>query len=120
MALSFHKNEAFMKTACIDIGGTYIKMAILEEGHLFSRREIPTNASAGAERMLQAVESLIRSMPGVQCVGISTAGEADPHTGCIRFSCNIPHYTGMNPKQCLEQRLHLPVAIENDVCWAAV
>ncbi len=53
--------------------------------------------------------------------GIPTAGEVAPAYWCIAsiFSCNIPHYTGMNPKQCLEQRLHLPVAIENDVCWAA-
>ena len=109
-----------MKTACVDIGGTYIKTAVLENGQLSALQETPTNAPAGAQKMLETVAGLVRGMPGVQCVGISTAGEVEPQTGRIRFACNIPGYTGMNPKQLLEQQLGLPAAVENDVNAAAV
>lgn len=70
--------------------------------------------------MLETVAGLVRGMPGVQCVGISTAGEVEPQTGRIRFACNIPGYTGMNPKQLLERQLGLPAVVENDVNAAAV
>lgn len=109
-----------MKIACVDIGGTYIKTAVLEDGRLSSLQETPTNAAAGAEQMLRNVAELVHGMPGVQCVGISTAGEVEPQTGRIRFACNIPGYTGMNPKTLLEQQLGLPVAVENDVNAAAM
>lgn len=109
-----------MKTACVDIGGTYIKTAILENGQLSGLRETPTNASAGADQMLRTVADLVCRMPGVQCVGVSTAGEVEPQVGRIRFACNIPGYTGMNPKKILEQQLGLPVTVENDVNAAAV
>lgn len=79
-----------MKTACVDIGGTYIKTAVLEDGRLSSLQETPTNAAAGAEQMLRNVAELVHGMPGVQCVGISTAGEVEPQTGrlpvCLQHS----------------------------------
>lgn len=109
-----------MKTACVDIGGTYIKTGVLEHGQLSMLRETPTNAQEGAEAMLARVADLIRAMPDVECVGISTAGEVEPDTGCIRFACNIPGYTGLNPKEILQNELNLPVAVENDVNAAAV
>ena len=37
-----------------------------------------------------------RQTPGVERVGVSTAGEVDARTGVIRLSDNIPGYTGLN------------------------
>lgn len=108
-----------MKIACVDIGGTYIKSGVLEDGTLESTRETPTNAADGARAMLSRVAQLIRQIPDVDRVGISTAGEVDVRTGVIRLSDNLPGYTGLNPREILEEELGLPVSVENDVNAAA-
>lgn len=108
-----------MKISCIDIGGTYIKSGVLEDGVLTGVEETPTDGGGGARAMLSRVAQLVRQTPGVERVGVSTAGEVDARTGVIRLSDNIPGYTGLNPRQILEEELGLPVAVENDVNAAA-
>ena len=107
-----------MKISCIDIGGTYIKSGVLEDGVLTDVEETPTDGGGRARAMLSAWRSL-RQTPGVERVGVSTAGEVDARTGVIRLSDNIPGYTGLNPRQIPEGELGLPVAVENDVNAAA-
>lgn len=109
-----------MKIACVDIGGTYLKTGLLENGALTDVAETPTCAQKGAEALLDTVAALVRAMPGAQRVGISTAGEVDPATGTIRLSDNLPGYTGMPVKARLEAALGLPVAVVNDVNAAAL
>ena len=99
-----------MKISCIDIGGTYIKSGVLEDGVLTDVEETPTDGGGGARAMLSRVAQLVRQTPGVERVGVSTAGEVDARTGVIRLSDNIPGYTGLNPRQILEGELGLPVA----------
>ena len=99
-----------MKISCIDIGGTYIKSGVLEDGVLTGVEETPTDGGGGARAMLSRVAQLVRQTPGVERVGVSTAGEVDARTGVIRLSDNIPGYTGLNPRQILEGELGLPVA----------
>ena len=102
-----------MKISCIDIGGTYIKSGVLEDGVLTDVEETPTDGGGGARAMLSRV-----AQPGGRrrawSVGVSTAGEVDARTGVIRLSDNIPGYTGLNPRQIPEGELGLPVAVEND------
>lgn len=109
-----------MKTACIDIGGTYIKSGILVGDALTDIRETPTQAQRGGQAVLDTVAALVRDMNGIDRVGISTAGEVDAVHGSIRFACNIPGYTGLPVKALLEQALSMPVAVENDVNAAAI
>ena len=87
-----------MKISCIDIGGTYIKSGVLEDGVLTDVEETPTDGGGGARAMLSRVAQLVRQTPGVERVGVSTAGEVDARTGVIRLSDNIPGYTGLNPR----------------------
>lgn len=108
-----------MKTACIDIGGTYIKSGVLENGVLSEVQETPTGGEGGAFSVLGRVARLICAMQGVGCVGISTTGEVDARTGAIRLSTSIPGYTGLRPGEILSQALSLPVTVENDANAAA-
>ena len=75
-----------MKISCIDIGGTYIKSGVLEDGVLTGVEETPTDGGGGARAMLSRVAQLVRQTPGVERVGVSTAGEVDARTGVIRLS----------------------------------
>ncbi len=109
-----------MAIACIDIGGTFIKSAVLKDSVLFNIKETPTDAQKGGLAVLNTVEELIRTMPDITSIGVSTAGEVDSEAGKIRLSDNIPGYTGLNVKNILQNKLKLPVAVENDVNSAAI
>ena len=47
-----------MKISCIDIGGTYIKSGVLEDGVLTGVEETPTDGGGGARAMLSRVAQM--------------------------------------------------------------
>lgn len=111
----------------IDIGGTGIKAAILDErGQILHHSETPTRAFEGANAVLGRVEHLARSLMGragtpVSSCGVGSAGRIDHRRGHVIFaSGNLPGWTGLNLGPELSQRLGLPVAVDNDVNAAAV
>lgn len=111
----------------IDIGGTGIKAALVDEsGNILHHTETPTRAAEGASAVLGRVEQLARSLlnragtPVVGC-GVGSAGRIDHRRGHVVFaSGNLPGWTGLALGQELQQRLGLPVAVDNDVNAAAI
>ena len=54
-------------------------------------------------------------------IAISTAGMVDPETGTILHASDaIPGYAGISYKAYMEERFHLPCAVENDVNCAGL
>lgn len=114
---------------CFDIGGTSIKYgAAYEENEqiVFDNRwETPTDAKQlrgpGIEqKILELIDSL-RAQYAPDGIAISTAGIVDHMTGAILYANeNIPEYTGRNLKPAVQNRFHLPCAVENDVNCAAL
>lgn len=107
-----------MRIAALDVGGTAIKSAVWENEKLTGLSERPTSAgSAGA--LMDELTALLRAMPDLDGVGVSTRGQVDG-SGTILFDNGpIPDYTGTPVKALLEQALSLPVFVENDVNCAA-
>ena len=67
-----------MKISCIDIGGTYIKSGVLEDGVLTGVEETPTDGGGGARAMLSRVASSQEGRRRAWSVwAVSTAGEVD-------------------------------------------
>ena len=103
-----------MRIAAIDIGGTLIKSPIWQDGVLASIAERSTPVTCAAD-LLSAVEQVVRSYGTVDGVGISTRGQVNG-AGTILFDNGpIADYTGTAVKVILEQRLRVPVFVENDV-----
>ena len=50
-----------MKISCIDIGGTYIKSGVLEDGVLTGVEETPTDGGGGADRKSTRLNSSHRT-----------------------------------------------------------
>lgn len=109
----------------IDIGGTAIKYGLVDEnGVLTERNEIATEAQLGGasirDKVLGIVEHYVARQE-IKGVGISSAGMVDCETGRIIFANPlIPAYTGINHKEAVEARFHIPCEVENDVNCAGL
>lgn len=111
-----------MTILAIDIGGTAIKYALVDENNnLSSFSEIPSEAKLGAEVLLKKVCGIIEEFsPLCDAVSVSTAGRVDSEKGKIIFANkNIPNYTGTELARLISERFSLPAFVENDVYCAA-
>ncbi len=107
-----------MRIAALDIGGTAIKYGIWEAGQLTGLSERPS-PTVCANDMVDALEAIIRSLGTVDAVGISTRGQVDGKGIILYDNGPVADYTGTPLKAMLEQRLGIPVWVENDVNSAA-
>ncbi|WP_188456614.1 ROK family protein [Virgibacillus oceani] len=103
----------------IDIGGTYIKYAFINDGHeLFGHQKIKTNENVD-NAIRKQVEEIIDSASDVftiKGVGISTAGIVDRERGKIIYAGpTIQDYAGTDFKSQLSRKFGLPIHVENDV-----
>jgi glucokinase len=111
-----------MTILAIDIGGTAIKYALVNENNSISEfSEIPSEAKLGAEVLLKKVCGIIEEFsPLCDAVSVSTAGRVDSEKGKIIFANkNIPNYTGTELARLISERFSLPAFVENDVYCAA-
>lgn len=110
-----------MKIAALDIGGTSIKAAEYENGILSDVKEYDTQAKKGGAYVMETALEIAGGFRGIDCIGISTAGQVDSRKGIIRYANeNIPGYTGMKVRDIFERELGVPTAVENDVNAAAL
>lgn len=110
-----------MKILVFDIGGTAIKYGLCENGNLIETWECPTEAWKGGPHILNTISALAEQFSDFDAIGISTAGQVNPETGTIIYAnSNIPEYTGTQFQKIMEERFHVPVAVENDVNSAAI
>lgn len=113
-----------MITMTLDIGGTAIKSGIFQNGSLSDLKETPTEAKMGGAHVVNRAMEIIadyQSRYPIEKIGISTAGQVNPVKGSIIYANeNIPGYTGTMLKDIIEQKFHLPTAVENDVNAAAI
>lgn len=114
-----------MNVACFDIGGTFIKLSVInEKGEILLRDKLPTPNKDGKHEIPKLLVEKIREMSmyfKIDSVGISTAGQVDSEKGEIVFASeNIPGYTGAKISSYLRKELNIPSYVENDVNAAAM
>ncbi|MBU5211522.1 ROK family protein [Bacillus sp. Gen3] len=103
----------------IDIGGTYIKSALInDQKNLYGHQKIKTKKNID-EAILKQVEEIIAttlSDTSIDGIGISTAGIVDRVKGEIIYAGpTIYQYKGTEFKRRLFEMFHLPIYVENDV-----
>ncbi len=110
-----------MKTISMDIGGTFIKWAILDEelniiekGKFLSKAfEVKTVGIL--KKVSNKVNDLKAKYIDVDGVGVSIAGVVDSKTGkVIVGTLNLPESQGKNIQNLIESEVNLPVRIIND------
>ena len=85
-----------MKILTLDVGGTAIKTALMNDGVMENPHEMPSEAKQGGPVVLQNIQKIIDACGDFDAIGISTAGEVNTNNGTIFYAnSNIPGYTGM-------------------------
>ncbi len=102
---------------CIDIGGTAVKLAFMDEdGNLSDRCETSVSfdnyETPVLATVLHAAEEML-STRAVDGIGISTAGLIDVNTGTV-LQANIPGFTGTELKREFEEAFGVPTWVLND------
>ncbi|MFE0377737.1 ROK family glucokinase [Streptomyces inhibens] len=107
-------------TIGVDIGGTKIAAGVVdEEGSILETCKVPTPQSTDA--LTEAIADAIRTvMAGhhIEAVGIGAAGYVDEKRATVLFAPNID-WRHEPLKDKVEQRVGLPVVVENDANAAA-
>ncbi|NEC08414.1 ROK family glucokinase [Streptomyces sp. SID7909] len=107
-------------TIGVDIGGTKIAAGVVdEEGHILSTFKVPTPPTA--EAIVDAIAAAVSGASAghqVDAVGIGAAGYVDDKRATVLFAPNI-NWRHEPLKDKVEQRVGLPVVVENDANAAA-
>lgn len=107
----------------IDLGGTNLKCALLDGNlKIKARSSFNTKSFNNKEKLIQgiafAVNSFILSRKlkkeTILGLGIGVPGPVDTFKGIVHFLPNIPGWKEVRLKQILEQKVNLPVFIDND------
>ena len=108
----------------IDLGGTNIAAALVDEGGcIIKRADIPTAAADGAkavtDRVVRVCEMLTEHESALSSIGIGVPGTVDNETGEVVFTPNLP-LSGVNITRELRQKYGCPIYTGNDANCAAL
>ncbi|MGK5632474.1 ROK family glucokinase [Streptomyces sp. URMC 123] len=107
-------------TIGVDIGGTKIAAGVVdEEGSILETCKVPTPPTP--EGVIDAIADAVRTVSTghqVEAVGIGAAGYVDDKRATVLFAPNI-NWRHEALKDKVEQRVGMPVVVENDANAAA-
>src|SRR5580765_5903762 len=104
----------------VDVGGTKLLAGIVDrDGKVYETEAVPTTVTS-QEELLDELAALVRRLPqeGIGAVGFGVPARVDQRTGVVLGAVNIP-ISEISFRSELEQRLDLPVGVENDANAAA-
>jgi glucokinase len=103
----------------LDVGGTKIAAAVLDDGRLVDLGAQPVEKS-GSEALVAQIERIIgEGGDGVRAVGIGLPSVIEFATGRIRHTVNLPLHD-VPLRSLLSERTGRPVFVENDASCAAL
>lgn len=110
-----------MNVLALDIGGTYLKYALMRRtGEILSRGKCETPRS-GREALVEVIGKLWDTCGGAEGLALSMPGMIDTERGvCLIGGGSLPYNDGFAIRQALEERCGAPVYVENDAKCAAL
>jgi glucokinase len=102
----------------VDVGGTKVSVAVLEDGVLSEPVLRPTVLSSSDALVDQLVEA-VEDAGAADAVGIGVPSVIDFATGTARSSVNVP-LQGVPLRQLLSDRVGIPAFVDNDATVAAL
>ena len=102
----------------VDVGGTKVSVAVLDEGRLSDPEITPTDLSS-SDALVEQLVAAIRAAGPATAVGVGVPSVIDFATGTARSSVNIP-LQGVPLRHTLTERLGIPTFVDNDATVAAL
>ncbi|HEY7396739.1 MAG TPA: ROK family protein [Gaiellaceae bacterium] len=104
-----------MRKLGLDLGGTNIKLALLEDGEVVHEHAVPTRSEdGGPDAVLERIAELAGSAGAVGSVGVAVPGIFDERGVAALFPNLHGSWTGVPVRARLEESLGRPVALIND------
>ena len=109
--------------AGIDLGGTNLKIALLDLKYRIRHKEVLNTQSFTRKEdlisvIVDSVHKILKdnnlSKTNLLGVGLGLPGPIDYEKGIVHFFLNIPGWKEVKLKSILEKRLRLPVFVDND------
>jgi glucokinase len=102
----------------VDLGGTNVRAALVrDDGTMGPVRKVATRSGEGPEAVLERIAALVERVAAgarVDRVGVGVPGPVDFATRRVVRPPNLPGWDVVPVAAILEERLRVPVAIEND------
>lgn len=105
----------------IDLGGTNIRIAQVENGECLNMTSVPCLAQHDAATVLKQLSGLIESVMNdqIEGIGIGVPSIVDAENGIVYNAANISSWKEVHLKKILESEFKVPVAVNNDAnCFA--
>ncbi|TRY24055.1 ROK family glucokinase [Brevibacillus sp. LEMMJ03] len=113
----------------VDVGGTAIKMALLDnDGAILAKTQEPTPVADGEDSVLQKVADMAMDMlrrhgfakEQVAGIGVGIPGPIDTANGVVHQAVNLHWKRPVRLRDKLQALTGLPVAVDNDANTAAL
>ena len=112
----------------VDLGGTQVRAALVQDGKLLSRIGYLTQDEDGFEAVMRRIKEAIRAaaqqggvpLEKVIGVGIGAPGPLDSHTGILFAPPNLSGWRNVPLRQILYDEFRLPVYLGNDANLAGL
>src|SRR5262245_55981565 len=98
----------------LDIGGTRIKLAVLDGDTIVETRMTETDAAGGPATVAARAAELAGETGDAASIGVSLPGVIDADSGAARLLANLPGWEGVDPRAELAQALDRRVELVND------
>lgn len=100
----------------IDLGGTNIRMALVDNGVIIKKISEACLAKESEEVVVNQIKNIITQLinPEVDGIGVGVPSVVDTEQGIIYDVMNIPSWKEVHLKSILEREFNIPVGINND------
>lgn len=120
--------QSFPLVIGIDLGGTQVRVAVLQGATLFSRVDLLTGENPVPDRLLPRIYDAIQKtldeasirLDQIIGIGISSPGPLDSHIGIVFDPPNLPGWHDVPLRDLFKEHYNLPVFVENDANTAAL
>lgn len=105
----------------IDVGGTNIKYALMDENaEIFEKGEVPTPYE-GFDKFIEVLKDIYHKFEdkNIEAMAMSAPGKIDAMNGYFYTSGALNYINGINLKDVLKDVIPVPFAVENDAKAAA-
>lgn len=105
----------------IDLGGTNIRAALVQDGHIIEKKQILCPSHGTQEEVVEAICELISPLmsKSISGIGAGIPSVVDPEKGIVYNVANIPSWQEVPLKAILEEQFHVKTCLNNDAnCFA--